>query len=174
MIERGGPGAQGAVATMTNGDETWMRAAIAAARAGIAAGQTPFGAVLIAPEGTLAAAAHNRVWASCDPTAHAEMNAIREAAGRRGAIELSGHVLYTTCEPCPMCLAAIHWARIEAVIYGAEIADAAAAGFHELRMPARQLLEAGGSTVKIRGGCLAEECRGLFAEWKAAGRSRAY
>lgn len=154
-------------------DAGWMRRAIAAARAGIAAGQSPFGAAIVRTrgggEGELLAACHNEVWARTDPTAHAEINAIREAAARLGGIDLSGCTVYTTCEPCPMCAAAIHWARLDAVIYGAAIADAAAAGFHELRLPAARLYEYGGSPVRILGGCLEEECRALFAEWRRAG-----
>lgn len=151
----------------------WMRTAIAAARAGIAAGQSPFGATIVRG-GELVASAHNQVWAARDPTAHAEVEAIRAAAHQLGSIALTGSIIFTTCEPCPMCLAAIHWARIERIVFGAAIADAAAAGFNELHVPARDLLERGGSAVKIAGGCLADECRALFREWKAAGRSTAY
>ncbi|MGH9480880.1 MAG: nucleoside deaminase [Terriglobales bacterium] len=150
-----------------------MRTALAAARAGIAAGQSPFGCTIV-QGGELIASAHNQVWAAGDPTAHAEIEAIRTAARKLGAIALSGCVLYTTCEPCPMCMAAIHWARIERVVFGASIADAAAAGFHELHLPARELLQRGGSKVMLTGGCLAAACRSLFDEWKSAGRSPAY
>ncbi len=155
----------------------WMEQAIATARAGIAAGQSPFGAVIVAQEvaqGRVVAASHNQVWATLDPTAHAEVGAIRLAAAKRQNIDLSGCVIYSTCEPCPMCMAAIHWARIDAVVYGASIADAAAAGFNELRVPAQTLIEQGGSRVRLEGGCLAEVCRGLFDEWRAAERGRAY
>lgn len=154
-------------------EERWMREAIAAARAGIAAGQTPFGTAIVRG-GELLAAAHNQVWASGDPTAHAEVAAIRLAAARLGAISLAGCVLYSTCEPCPMCMAAIHWARLDRAVYGAAIADAASAGFHELRMPAERLLREGGSPVVLEAGCLADECRALFREWLASGAARAY
>ncbi len=151
-----------------------MRQAIAQARAGIAAGQSPFGCVIVQAD-TLLAAGHNQVWASGDPTAHAEVCAIRTAAATgRGAALPSGCCLYSTCEPCPMCMAAIHWARVERVVYGAAIADAAAAGFHELQLSAAELVRLGGSPVRLEAGCLAAECRALFAEWKAAGRARAY
>lgn len=142
-----------------------MEEAIAEARRGMAAGQSPFGSVIVR-EGRAIAAAHNEVWARIDPTAHAEVNAIRKAAGELGSISLEGCVLYSTCEPCPMCASAIHWARVDAVIYGAEIADAAAAGFHELRMPAQELYRAGRSPVRLKGGVLRAECRALFGEWK--------
>ncbi len=154
-------------------EEHWMRAAIVAARQGIAAGQSPFGCVIVSGEAPLATA-HNQVWASGDPTAHAEITAIRLAAQRSGDISLAGCELYSTCEPCPMCMAAIHWARVDRVVYGAAIADAAAAGFHELTLPAARLLELGRSPVRLEAGCLAAECRALFGEWQAAGKSAAY
>ncbi|HXR98730.1 MAG TPA: nucleoside deaminase [Terriglobales bacterium] len=154
---------------MTTRPETFMRLAIAQARLGIARGQSPFGALIVSPLGVVIAAAHNRVWAATDPTAHAEVNAIRAAARRLRRIDLAGHTLYSTCEPCPMCMAAIHWAKLDRVVYGAAIADAAGAGFHELRVPAEKLLRQGGSCVKLQPGCLAASCRRLFAEWKRAG-----
>jgi tRNA(Arg) A34 adenosine deaminase TadA len=82
--------------------------------------------------------------------------------------------MYTTCEPCPMCLAAIHWAKIDAVYYGAAIADAQAAGFAELCVPAIKLAELGGSPLRVVPGLLPRECTALFAEWRAAGRSKPY
>src|SRR2546426_867585 len=78
------------------------------AQKGIAAGQTPFGAVIVR-DCVIVAEGHNCVWLTGDPTAHAEVVAIRKAATALKAISLSGSVMYTTCEPCPMCLSAIHW-----------------------------------------------------------------
>ena len=75
----------------------------------------------------------------------------------------------TTCEPCPMCMAALHWARVDTVYHGASIVDADTAGFNELTLSAAQLLEIGGSEVRLVGGVLREECRALFEEWKRAG-----
>jgi len=150
-----------------------MRLAIEKTRAGIAAGQTPFGAVIV--RGCqLLVAAHNTVWRDRDPTAHAEINAIREAARQLRGIELRGCTMYTTTEPCPMCLAAIHWAKIDRVLYGATIADAAAAGFHELHLPAEMMVKVGGSPLQVEVGPLREECRQLFELWKKAGLSGAY
>jgi guanine deaminase len=146
-----------------------MRLAIDKARAGVAAGQSPFGCA-IARQGRVLAVAHNTVWLSTDPTAHAEVNAIREACRLAGSVHLAGAVVATTCEPCPMCMAALHWARVERVWYGATIADAAAAGFNELSVPAAELAERGGR-IMLSGGLLAEECRALFSDWRArAGR----
>jgi tRNA(Arg) A34 adenosine deaminase TadA len=154
-------------------DEELMRRAIAAARAGIAAGQTPFGAVVVR-DGEVVAEAHNTVWADTDPTAHGEVNAIRQAARALKKIDLAGCEMYSTCEPCPMCLSAIHWARIDAVYYGALIADALAVGFGELCVDAKKLAAMGGSRLRVEEGPLRAECAGLFEEWKQAAKSRAY
>jgi len=91
----------------------------------------PFGA-LIMKDGEVIAKAHNRVLISKDPTAHAEVNAIREASHKLNTFNLSGCVLYTTCMPCPMCLGAIMWARIGEVYYGATEDDAKRGGFDDL------------------------------------------
>lgn len=154
-------------------DADFLRQAIAAAREGIAAGQSPFGSVIVR-DGVVIAAAHNTVWRDTDPTAHAEVNNIRAASRARGAIDLSDCTLYSTCEPCPMCLSAIHWARIHRVVYGAQIADAAAAGFSELRVPARELARMGGSSLVVEGGLLAEECRVLFDEFHRLSTGKTY
>lgn len=150
-----------------------MREAIRICREGIVAGQTPFGSVIVY-EGQIVAARHNSVWRDLDPTAHAEVNAIRATATTRRSIDLSGCTLYSTCEPCPMCLAAIHWARIDRVVFGATITDAASAGFHELPVGAEQLAELGKSPLRVEGGVLREYCTALFEEWSSAGRSDAY
>jgi guanine deaminase len=151
----------------------FMALAIAEAREGIAAGQSPFGAIIVR-DGEVVAATHNTVWRDLDPTAHAEVNCIRRAAEALGAIDLGGCEMYSTCEPCPMCLSAIHWAKIDRVVYGATIADAARAGFCELHVDARALAEMGRSPLKVESGLLREQCAALFAEWRAAGLCRAY
>ena len=90
----------------------------------------PFGAVVVR-NGQIAGEGVNSVTATADPTAHAEVNAIRAAAKALGTFTLAGCELYTSCEPCPMCLAAAYWARLDAVFYGASAADAARAGFDD-------------------------------------------
>jgi tRNA(Arg) A34 adenosine deaminase TadA len=82
--------------------------------------------------------------------------------------------MYTTCEPCPMCLSAIHWAKFDVVYYGARIEDAMAAGFGELSVEAQHLAELGCSPLHVEPGPLREGCVELFAAWRAAGLSRAY
>ncbi|MBX6316692.1 MAG: nucleoside deaminase [Isosphaeraceae bacterium] len=150
-----------------------MRMAIAKTREGIAAGQTPFGA-LIVRDGAVVATTHNTVWRDTDPTAHAEVNCIRRAAAALGTIDLRGCTMYSTCEPCPMCLAAIHWSKIDRIVFGATIADAAAAGFRELSVAAQTLAEMGRSHLRVEGGLLQEECARLFQEWAQAGLSKTY
>jgi tRNA(Arg) A34 adenosine deaminase TadA len=153
--------------------EDAMRLAIEVTRRGIAAGQTPFGAVVVRG-GDLVADGHNCVWRETDPTAHAEVVAIRRAAATLKTIDLSGCEMYTTCEPCPMCLSAIHWSKIDVVYYGATIADAQAAGFCELCVGAKVLASMGGSPLRVEAGPLQAECAALFTQWKAAGLSKPY
>jgi len=90
----------------------------------------PFGAVIV-KDGRIVAEAGNRVTATNDPTAHAEVLAIRQACAKLGSFELKACDLYTSCEPCPMCLGAIYWARLTRVFYGGLAADAAQAGFDD-------------------------------------------
>jgi guanine deaminase len=155
-------------------DKDYMAMAVAKVREGIAAGQTPFGAVIVDKGGIVIANAHNTVWRTTDPTAHGEVNAIREAARSTGSIDLGGSTMYTTCEPCPMCLTATHWAKVKRVVYGAEIEDAAKAGFDELYVSAREMVTKGRSPLIVESGLLRDECRKLFDEWLAAGKSRKY
>jgi tRNA(Arg) A34 adenosine deaminase TadA len=141
-----------------------MQLAVDIARRGIANGQSPFGCA-VAQDGNLLAVTHNTVAATTDITAHAEINALRAACRKEQQIHLPGAIVATTCEPCPMCMAALHWARVAEVHYGASIADADATGFNELQLPADKLLELGGSPVQLTHGLLREECQQLFAEW---------
>ena len=150
-----------------------MRLAIDAARRGVAKGQSPFGCA-ISLNGKVLTAAHNVVLLTTDSTAHAEITALREACRAAGAVHLTGAIVATTCEPCPMCMAALHWARVDSVYYGATIADAAAGGFNELHLPAAEVLRIGKSDVKLIPGVLPYECRALFAEWASSPGARAY
>ena len=110
---------------------SFMQAAIELARAGVQRNEGgPFGA-LIVKEGVIIGQGCNQVISTKDPTAHAEIVAIRAAADHLGAFHLTDCVLYTTCEPCPMCLAASYWARVEKIVYALTQADAAALGFSD-------------------------------------------
>jgi guanine deaminase len=108
----------------------FMRRAVHLALDNIRAGGGPFGAV-IAKNARIIAEGANRVTATNDPTAHAEIVTIREACRSLGDFQLVGCDLYTTCEPCPMCLGAIYWARPDRIFYAGTAADAAAAGFDD-------------------------------------------
>ncbi len=112
-------------------DTHFMKLAISRAEEGVRNGQSPFGAVIV-KDGTVISREHNHVWETMDPTAHAEIVAIRKASGTTGDIDLNGCTIYTTCEPCPMCFAAIHWARIKKIIFGVRIGDAESLGFNEI------------------------------------------
>jgi len=147
------------------GPEAFMREAIALASRGVERGDGgPFGAV-VAQGGRIIGRGWNRVVGASDPTAHAEIIAIRDAARRLGTFRLSGCELFATCEPCPMCLGAAYWARLERIFYAASGSDAAAMGFDDLfireelgrpaparRLPARQLLR--------------DEALEVFTEWR--------
>lgn len=112
------------------GHEDFMRQAIALAVENIKSGGGPFGAVIV-KDGKVVATGANRVTANNDPTAHAEVSAIRAACTKLGTFDLSGCVIYTSCEPCPMCLGAIYWAHIDKIYYGANQYDAAKIDFDD-------------------------------------------
>jgi len=140
-----------------------MRAAIATARRGMLAGEPPVGACLVR-DGEVVATVGNGVIGELDVTAHAEMRAIREACQRLRSLSLDGCVLYATVEPCPMCLSACHYARIDEVVYGASLADMQAITRSELVVRHATLAE-GGFDVAISGPVLADECRELLRDW---------
>lgn len=109
----------------------FMRRAIALAIEGVRTNQGgPFGAVVV-KDGVIVGEGFNRVLGTNDPTAHAEVTAIRNACAKLSNFELRGCDLYTSCEPCPMCLAAAYWARVERVYFACDRADAARAGFDD-------------------------------------------
>ena len=110
--------------------QQFMREAIKLSLKNIEQNGGPFGAVIV-KEGNIIATGENRVTANNDPTAHAEITAIRAAAQKLNSFNLSGCSIYTSCEPCPMCLAAIYWARIDNIFYGNTKLDAKDIGFDD-------------------------------------------
>ena len=113
------------------GNPTFMEQAIALATENVTSGRGgPFGAVIVRDDQIVATGA-NLVTATNDPTAHGEIVAIRNACTALKSFQLKGCQIYTSCEPCPMCLAAIYWARCDAIFYGNSAVDAAAAGFDD-------------------------------------------
>ena len=111
-------------------DERFMQMAIDLSIENVAHGGGPFGAVIVR-DGEVLATGTNRVTAENDPTAHAEVSAIRTACQRLGVFKLEGSTIYTSCEPCPMCLSAIYWAGISRIFYGNTKADAKAINFDD-------------------------------------------
>ena len=114
----------------TTSDDIYLAQAIRLATENVARNGGPFGAVVVTAEGA-AFEGVNRVTANNDPTAHAEVTAIRNACATLGTFDLTGAVLYTSCEPCPMCLASSLWARVDRVVFAADRHDAASAGFDD-------------------------------------------
>ncbi len=108
----------------------YLLQAIELAKENIAKGGGPFGAVIV-KNGEIIARSANTVTLDNDPTAHAEVNAIRFACKKLGTFDLSGCEIYSSCEPCPMCLSAIYWARLDKLYYAATRKDAATAGFDD-------------------------------------------
>jgi guanine deaminase len=149
---------------MTQDD--FMREAIKEAEAGMRHGRGgPFGCVVVR-RGEIIARGNNRVTSTNDPTAHAEITAIREACARLRAFSLADCELYTSCEPCPMCLAAVYWARIPTLYYGNTRADAAAIGFdddfiyQQIPLPPEKRAIAMQSRLR-------DEAQKAFQEWRA-------
>jgi tRNA(Arg) A34 adenosine deaminase TadA len=153
-------------------DEEALRRAIALAVENVARGGGPFGAVVV-HGGAIVGEGANRVTLDNDPSAHAEVVAIRDACRRLGTFRLDGATVYSSCEPCPMCWSAIQWSRASRLCFAADQADAAAAGFDDAvfwrevaspiarrALPARRLL--------------AERGREPFAAWRAKADRTAY
>ena len=112
-------------------DQGWLAQTIQLAIENVAAGGGPFGA-LIVRDGALLATGQNRVTRDLDPTAHAEVMAIRAACQAIGDFSLAGATLYTSCEPCPLCISASLWARVDRIVFAADRHDAARGGFDDL------------------------------------------
>ena len=152
----------------------FMRAAIAEAAAHLEdVHGGPFAACLVRDR-ELLAVRHNTVLRDREPTSHAEINVIRAAAGRLGTHDLSGCVLYSTTEPCPMCFSAIHWARIDRVVFGTRIEDVQRLGFRELRIGSEGMKALGESPVLIHADFLRDECLELLDRWGRVPGRRVY
>ena len=149
---------------ITENDLKHLVRAVDLAEAALDTGNDPLGSVLVADDGRVLLEGHNWIGTG-DGTRHPEMDIARWAATNLAPEERAKATVYTSGEHCPMCAAAIHWARLDAVAYGATIADARAAGFHELACDCRALYEQGGSRVEIHEGIRREECQALFKLW---------
>jgi tRNA(adenine34) deaminase len=140
--------------------ERWMREAIRAARQAEVAGEVPVGTCVVA-DGELLAVAGNRTRTDCDPTAHAEIVALREAARKAGNYRLSDVVVYSTIEPCAMCAGALIQARVPLLVYGAKDEKAGAVESHFHLCDAPQL----NHRIEVIKGVLEAECRALMQEF---------
>ncbi|NKC31953.1 nucleoside deaminase [Falsiroseomonas selenitidurans] len=147
-------------------DEDFMRQAIALSRRGMEGGAGgPFGALVVA-EGRVVAEGWNQVTSTNDPTAHAEIVAIRRACTALGRFDLRGATVFTSCEPCPMCLAALYWSRCDRVVYANGRAQAAAIGFDDDVLYREVALPIDSRHLPMRR-LLAAEALEVFAEWAA-------
>ncbi len=145
--------------------EKFMLLAIEEALRGINSGAGgPFGAVIVKEDRVLAVS-HNTVLKDGLPTRHAEVNAIEKAARALKSHDLSGCEIYSTTQPCPMCFSAIHWARLDRLVWGTTIDDVSELGFNEMTVTPIQLKNSSGSEVEIEGPFLQAECRELLEKW---------
>jgi tRNA(Arg) A34 adenosine deaminase TadA len=144
--------------------EEMMKRAIEMSRKGLHNGGGPFGA-LIVRDGEVISESHNTVTIGNDPTAHAEVNAIRLAATKLGKFDLSDCEIYTSCEPCPMCLSAIYWARIPKIYFGNTYHDAAEIGFSDKHIYQQLLLNRDERDLEYHQICH-EEALEVFNEWE--------
>ena len=140
-----------------------MREAIKLSAESVQSGGGPFGAVIVR-DGEIIARGENRVTVCNDPTAHAEVSAIREAAARMGTYDLSGCEIYSSCEPCPMCLGAIYWARLDRLYYAGTRADAANVGFDDAHIYEELPLDPSQRELPTQT-ILREEAQRVFEAW---------
>jgi tRNA(Arg) A34 adenosine deaminase TadA len=146
-------------------EHDFMRRAIELAREGMEGGRGgPFGAVVVSG-GRIVGEGWNQVTSTNDPTAHAEVVAIRAACAALGRFDLSGCEIYTSCEPCPMCLSAIYWARLGRVYYGNGRADAARIGFDDAALYAEVAMAIEARSLPMVQ-LLPGEARGAFDDWE--------
>ena len=150
-----------AARTADDVDARWMLEALGAARAAARAGEVPVGACVVSPEGGLLAVAGNRTRTDCDPTAHAEVLALREASRRVGNYRLTGAVVYSTVEPCAMCAGALVQARVARLVYGARDEKAGAVESVFRVCDASSL----NHRMELAAGVLEAECRALMQEF---------
>ena len=145
-------------------NKEYMRKAIDLAIENVKNGGGPFGAVIV-KNGEIVSTGVNRVTANNDPTAHAEVSAIRAACEKLGTFMLDGCEIYSSCEPCPMCLGAIYWAHIDRLYYGCNKSDAADAGFDDSFIYKELELNSSKRRLKTEE-LLPDEAKAAFEAWK--------
>lgn len=156
------PAAAGCKERIVRADvEGAMRAALDQARISRRTGNKGYGAAVVLGERVLSCR-HDTASSERDPSLHAEVNAVREAARALGTADLSGCILVSTCEPCPMCASLAVWANLSAVFHGASIEATAALGKARIRVPAREIAERSPVALEVVGGVLEDECLELY------------
>lgn len=158
---------------MPESEEQFMRRAIALALENVRSGAGGPFAGLIVKDGAVIAQGTNRVTSTNDPTAHAEIVAIREACQALRNFQLTGCDLYSTSEPCPMCLGAIYWARPARIFYAATHAEAAAAGFDD-QFIYEEMKKSTGQRCIPTAQILHDESQAIFAAWATQGNRQSY
>jgi guanine deaminase len=159
---------------MPGDHERFMELALAEAGRGMRRGDGgPFGACIV-HRGKVVARGHNRVLLTGNPTQHAEVVAICRASRKLATHVLDECTIYSTTEPCVMCFAAIHWARIKTIHFGTTIADVKRLGFNELTVSNIVLKRLARSRVALHPGLLRDDCRKLLIDWKALPNRRTY
>lgn len=153
-------------------DLTYLRRAIALSEQSVESGGGPFGAVVV-HGGNVIGESGNQVTKNLDPTAHAEVMAIRMACQALGRFSLEGGVIYTSCEPCPMCLGAIYWARLERMVYANDRDDAATIGFDDRHIYEELAKPIGQQSLPAQR-LLADEAGAAFRAWQAKGDKTSY
>ena len=126
-------------------------------------GDFPFGAIIV-KDGIIISRAHNST-KELDPTAHSEINAIRKACKALHTTNLNGCILYTTCEPCPMCFTAAWWSRISKIVYGIKMKELPKKEW-QFDVECSYLNKKSGNKISIIGGFIRDECLKLYKEWK--------
>lgn len=145
-------------------DPDFIKYACNLASYSVANGGGPFGCVIVDKSNIVVAEGHNRVALDNDPTSHAEIVAIRNLCAKTNTFDLSNYTLYSSCEPCPMCLSAIYWSRIQNVYYGNTRFDAAAIGFSDADIYNEFVLSPEHKVVKLHQ-CATDNMQNAFIEW---------
>lgn len=151
--------------TNNDSEKKYMKKAIEKCKKGVDKGESPFGACIV-KDNKILSLEYNTVLSSNNAINHAEMNAIKKASQRTNDWDLSGSVIYSTTEPCPMCFSAIHWARIDRVVFGTRIEDVKKLGFSELPISNEEIAELEEVDIKIASDFMRKECLELLEYWE--------
>lgn len=142
--------------------DTYIRIAIQEAKKGQKAGNRPYGSVIVDPRGNIVAKAHATVHMAHDPTAHAETSALQKAAKKRKNHKLDGFSLFSTAEPCIMCMGACVWARISHVYFGVTLNDLVSTGHEQIMINDKEIAKKSPWPIQVTSGILKEECMKLY------------